>query len=193
MYTAVETAIFEAIRDRRRVRIVYHGGSQPGAAREISPIAVDGDKVRAKCHASNAMKVFMMSKISLADDAAGGEEMAWDPFFEPVARWETVRHYLVDERAGLEAMGWHIDADDESVGLYRRYKNGKLLKYPDVWIAFSEYVSVSIFDGENFVEQSHKAERPWAVGSRRYDTRRYGSLDRAAVLFGKWALEFAPH
>ena len=34
------------------VRIVYHGGSQPGTIREIAPIAVENNKVSALCLAS---------------------------------------------------------------------------------------------------------------------------------------------
>ena len=63
--SAVRERLQRAIGTGELIGIVYHGGSQPGAFREIAPLQIDADKVRARCYSSNAVKVFSLSKIEL--------------------------------------------------------------------------------------------------------------------------------
>lgn len=51
------------------IRIVYHGGSQPGTVREVTPLFVGEDWMRARDFASHRTKVFKLEKVQLANEA----------------------------------------------------------------------------------------------------------------------------
>ncbi|MCD1631376.1 WYL domain-containing protein [Marinobacter shengliensis] len=57
----------EAIETGEVLTIVYNGGSQPGATRKISPIKIEGAKVRARCFSTNAVKLFNLEKVVIPD------------------------------------------------------------------------------------------------------------------------------
>ena len=48
------------------IRILYHRGSQPGAVREIRPVAISDDEVTARDIASGIDKTFKLAHIGLA-------------------------------------------------------------------------------------------------------------------------------
>ena len=56
----------EAIGTGELITIIYHGGSEPGSRRMISPIKVDDKIVRARCLTSNKVKGFSIDKIELS-------------------------------------------------------------------------------------------------------------------------------
>lgn len=62
-----ESVLQEAITTGEVLRIRYEGGSQPGAERDISPISLKEGKVRARCYSSNAVKLFVIDKITILD------------------------------------------------------------------------------------------------------------------------------
>ena len=55
----------ESIETGETLRIIYHGGSQPGTVREIVPQSIKGEKLRAFCIGSGASKTFIISKIEI--------------------------------------------------------------------------------------------------------------------------------
>jgi predicted DNA-binding transcriptional regulator YafY len=61
----LEQLLITAIETGEVINIKYHGGSQPGSIRQISPISVNGDDVRARCLATNRVKVFKISKMEI--------------------------------------------------------------------------------------------------------------------------------
>jgi predicted DNA-binding transcriptional regulator YafY len=61
----IEASLKEAIETGEVLKVRYHGGSQPGALREIAPISVNGDKVRARCYSSDAVKTFVIGKVEI--------------------------------------------------------------------------------------------------------------------------------
>ncbi|WP_458068649.1 hypothetical protein [Rhodanobacter sp. BL-MT-08] len=49
--------------------IIYHGGSAPGTARAIQPIAIESGKLTARCLETDTRKTFMLDKVELASAA----------------------------------------------------------------------------------------------------------------------------
>jgi NAD-dependent DNA ligase len=115
-----------AARNGEVIRIVYHGGSQSGTAREVTPISVGEDRMRARDFASHATKVFMLDKITLPceDDRPPEYEppspLATPPLAQLIA---ALGIPYVGERAGrslaeefgtmerlMEASGWELGA-----------------------------------------------------------------------------------
>lgn len=64
---ANEKRLQEAIDDGEELKVIYQGGSQPGSLREIAPISLKNGKVSARCFTSNAVKSFLLEKISIVD------------------------------------------------------------------------------------------------------------------------------
>jgi predicted DNA-binding transcriptional regulator YafY len=66
--------ISRAMERKDVVGIRYHGGSNPGAYREIRPLKITKTgKLQAKCLLTNAVKFFVFANIELAEapDTAG--------------------------------------------------------------------------------------------------------------------------
>ena len=55
----------EAIETGEILSVIYHGGSQPGSVRQLSPIKVTSREVRARDASSNAVKTFLVAKMEL--------------------------------------------------------------------------------------------------------------------------------
>jgi predicted DNA-binding transcriptional regulator YafY len=72
----VEQRLREAIQAGETLKIVYNGGSNPGALREIAPISLSGDKLSAHCYSSNAVKSFAIDRIVLVDGQSATSERA---------------------------------------------------------------------------------------------------------------------
>lgn len=50
------------------IRVIYHGGSQPGVARDIVPVAYNNGKLWAVCVESGRRKMFSPEKMELTDE-----------------------------------------------------------------------------------------------------------------------------
>lgn len=126
----VRIRLKEAIGTGELIGVIYHGGSQPGMYREISPVEIEGDKVRAHCHASNAEKMFSIEKIEIPDSALRPDDksIAWNPHgarpFDSIGEVHGV--HLVT----LRELGWTVDIeryeDGEAIWLRSKFKNGSL-------------------------------------------------------------------
>lgn len=140
----------DAIGTGELVNIIYHGGSEPGTARMILPIKIEGDKVRARCYISNKVKAFTIEKIEFASDDISDYTGTRQ---EPDSLEQAISPYL-DE---LKAAGWDIEITSDSAGLFTFFKNGKRRKTPDLGIY---YQKPNENDGIN--------HRPWYVSGHAY-------------------------
>ena len=171
----VQHALEIAIGTGELVNIIYHGGSEPGTARMILPIKIEGDKVRAKCYVTNKVKVFNLEKMELAlSDKINfsGEHK------EPENLQTAVAPFLEE----LKNLRWDIETDNETfVYLYTFFKNGKRRKTPDVGISFhaSNAEDPEWDDGIN--------HRPWYVHGHAF---KY--LGKAILKFMEFARDKAP-
>ncbi|MDA6709672.1 hypothetical protein OSL02_25410, partial [Escherichia coli] len=66
----VRHILLDAIENKKSLTVIYLGGSQPGTLRDISPISISEDKLRARCHSTNAVKFFNIGKIQLPREGA---------------------------------------------------------------------------------------------------------------------------
>jgi hypothetical protein len=190
----IEERLQKAIEHGETLKIIYLGGSQPGAKRDIAPISLKNGKVRARCYSSNAVKTFIASKIVIEDEESDSHAKSWSPDAKPHIRFNTIEEFLMSEKKRLSDFGWHINCGENSLSLHRRFKNGNPLKGSDISLDYEEYAYDSVFgeDGEIHKENIRKSARPWCVRGKDKTTRTYTKLDSAADTFLEWASELAP-
>lgn len=135
----IKEDIENAIKAGEPIKIKYNGGSQPGRIREIIPTKLSDNKVYAFCVTSGAHKLFIIDKIELIEETTAAIE--YDPDFVPEPEFK--------ESDGLQPIydkfintwieyGWHVEIDKNGIYLFRKWKNGKPLKYASVSIKFEE-------------------------------------------------------
>jgi len=186
--------LVEAANTGEVIRIIYHGGSQPGTVREIGPISVSASEVRAHDLASGIAKTFKLAKIELADLTAKAPE--YDPAAAPqVEDACAIKQAFAGKIPDLEALGWHIQLSDDAVSVHRSFKNGKPRKIPDVRLSYDEFNVDLVYDldAEGMVEEKRKSSRPYRVESRNFGSARsFGRLSKASELFLDEARSLAP-
>jgi predicted DNA-binding transcriptional regulator YafY len=190
----------EAARTGEVVRIVYHGGSQPGTVREISPVSVTDVEMAARDMTTGAIKTFRLARIELP--ASGSSVRAYDPTLTPPA--EDIRPLggvLQGSVRDLEALKWHVQLSEDSVSLHRFFKNGKPRKIPDVELHYSEFIVETVIDfaeDEASEEISEREERrrsqhPYHLSSLRFaSTRTFVKMSTAIAAFLDEARSLAP-
>lgn len=191
---SIRSILYEARDNGEVLKIKYHGGSQPGSLREISPIRISKDKLIARCISSNAVKTFVIEKIEICDINDHNNEPRWRPAKKSEVKYETLASFCDLHRAELESLGWHVNSDANFISLHRQFKNGKPLKGSDVLLYYEEFIS-DVFvdlDGELREENIRKHRRPWMVSARGMQSRTYGNLDKAADLFMDQARLLSP-
>ena len=65
---ALKQRLQETIGTGEILNIIYHGGSEPDAARQLFPMQIKGDQLRARCLATNRVKTYSLSKIEWTDN-----------------------------------------------------------------------------------------------------------------------------
>lgn len=184
----VREALEEAAQAHSPVRIVYHGGSQPGATREITPIAITDDRVRARCHVSGQAKVFLLSKMQLAAEAQPDyvPEEALEPEFADVS---AVHQFTRDTFEGMGfAVQYSASENHERLSIHRVWKNGRPMKGSEVELQFDPILRdwvMDVDDSGELIERevARTAERPYLIRAKSGYTARFVSLDRAAKKF----------
>ena len=189
----VRTRLMAAAATGEIIRIVYHRGRQPGAVREITPVAISDDEVTARDIASGIDKTFKLAHIELA--GAQTTARAYDSFAPPlVEETHTVQMALAPHVGALKALGWHVELTEHRISLHRRLKNGKPRKTNDVTMGFDEF-SVDLFDdfdGQGLQRVTRPSKRPYNVSSVSLPTRTFVRLSGALPLFLDEARKLAP-
>lgn len=180
----------EAVEQAVVLRIKYHGGSQPGAVRDIAPIEIMGDKIRARCYASNAVKTFMVEKIEIleGDGEIDADTELWQRG-KDTTKYHTLDQAYNDISSTLDPLEWHIEKSEASISLHRRFKNGNPRKGSEAQIVYEEYDYGDIFideEGNEHHEEPKLRIRPWVIRSKTEQTRTYKDLDNAAKHFLGW-------
>jgi hypothetical protein len=190
------------------LRIIYRGGSQPGSARDVCPVEIKGDLLRAHDVAAGADKQFRLSNIEIVD--AQVTAPAYDPHFvhPPATVDPSIGDHFAPMVAELQALGWHVQLSEDALFLSGYFKNGLPRRGVDVQIKREDaptggddvddgtlVVTVSLAGvAISHEEAPQRAPRPWRpyfVGSAS-TLRRFGYLDRAAELFLSEARALAP-
>lgn len=192
----IEALLQEAIESGEIITIIYRGGSKPGAKRDISPISIKSDKVRARCHSSDAVKQFMLEKIDLvvSDET---QSIFWEDAEEKkeeiYASLENAHDKFNDD---FKYLGWYVFLKENSLSLHRKQKRAnKPLKALSVSLDYNEYTfdSVMGLDGEEREENIRKSTRPYSLRANGKNTTTYGHLSSAVPKFIEWANELAPN
>jgi hypothetical protein len=166
---AIDT-LWLAIGTGELINIIYHGGSEPGAARMIMPLEMKDGKIRGKCYKTNQVKHFWLDKITLSDgDQTNYTGLHKTPDYDLIEGITTIQDILNHYQAELIRLGWVIDYNTDFIGLYKQYKNGKRYKRAKLLIAAGN---------------SDGTQRPWY-----HNGRRYKYLSKAAAKFMALARE----
>ena len=191
MCDEVQSLLKSSIGTGEVIGVVYHGGSQPGSYREIVPLQISDGKVRARCLTSQAVKVFVLSKLSIAPprSAEDAPKHAWRPKTQanPLINISIALVYEVYLPA-LDAAGWHVECEHNEDGsflkLFARLKNGKLRKHPDCELSYQSmiYAPVTLEDGSSIGDELRSRSRPWGV-SGKSKSRTWADPNRALLAF----------
>lgn len=174
------------------VRIIYHGGSQPGTVREIYPIRVATLEISARDLATDIVKTFKLAKIELVDDVTDAPE--YDAAHSDISEPAGIIEALDGKHSELENLGWHVAFSEDEASVYRFFKNGKPRKTADVSLSYDEFVTDLFVDDDGELhEDARHSTRPYRVDSLRFASgRTFGKLSRAAALFLEEAHGLAP-
>lgn len=189
-----EGRLREAIESGEVLKVIYHGGSQPGSLREISPIRIKNGKVSARCFTSSAVKSFAIGKIVIVEGETQPTAAEWQPGIVRPEQYGSISELLENQKAFLMQLGWHIEHDNNYLSIHRRLKTGNPLKGSDVSLHYEEYTYDLVVgvDGELHEENMRKRQRPWTVRGKNQDTKTYSHIDKAAEVFMAWAKLLAP-
>jgi hypothetical protein len=133
--------IFELLKEASKtgevVFVVYHGGSQPGTKRMISPISVSPTDVEARCIASGELRHFRISKLEVVTSDSSAPEYDPNRVVEKLGV-EDFDKCVNRYKSELEKLGWVVKTGKLSISLHSYFKNGKLRKTPEIGILFME-------------------------------------------------------
>lgn len=175
----------EAVRSGQILTIRYHGGSKPGALREVMPIQMTGQKAKCRYFTSNAVKDFMIDKIEVVDGTLTAESgVVWNASPLP-PEFETVLQIFDALKPKLEAINWAVEysSDDNGdyLGLFVRLKNGSRRKHPKILLSYEHYAYdlVVLPDGSISRENVRPRTRPW--GLRAATTKTWSTSPKAVA------------
>ena len=167
------------------LRIKYHGGTQPGAVREIYPVRIMGERIIARCLASNAEKTFIVEKIELCESEELSYQLGAHSLGPDEVGYESYAEFCDLHKTELAELGWHVNIEPDCISLHRFFKNGKPRKSSDVSLAYEEYTYDTVIDlgGATHTENARKSLRPWSVRAKNMNTRVFKYLSKATAAF----------
>jgi hypothetical protein len=169
------------------VKIIYDGGSQPGAVREVSPVSISEYDMKARDIATGIVKTFLLLKIRFPDSNSNAPK--YDPNSPPfpnVKIKQTISETLTSKVAEIESLGWKVYIQQDGISVHRYFKNGKPRKLPDVSLVYNEFTYDVYVDGDSdkIIEEERKSTRPYRVDSPSFETgRTFSDLSNAIILF----------
>ena len=185
---ALEQLLAAAIDTGEIIRIVYHGGSRPGSVREVRPVAVMADELRARDIVAGIDKTFLLAKIEITEA----------PVTAAGVGAQSVAEAIAPRVPELQALGWHVELTTNLATLHAFTKNGKPRKSAQVSLWFEEYTGIFVVDENadgNPVEREErwKSRAPYHVSSIRLATRSFANLLKAAAVFLEEARNASTH
>ena len=184
-----EQAIIEAIENKETIEVKYHGGSIPGAKRQIQPISMTNEKLSAKCVSSNRVKDFFISKIEVVStDIKPFASQKQDGQLFEVANINDVFNLTKDT---LESFGWIIRANSEDLSVHERFKNGKMKKAPIIALSYERYLVSDSLEHAESPEPKLKT-KPWVLRAKGKTTTSFQNGSNAMDKLLDYANELAP-
>lgn len=189
--------IKNAIDSKDRLMVVYLGGSQPGAVREIAPLSLKNGKVRARCYISNVIKTFLAEKMQIMDSDGALSETNYkqDEVFPLFNSYNEVYEYL---KQRLLDLGWHVTFTSDSISLHKKFKNGNPRKTSEVSIYFDEYTFEMYADWDSersFTPEveERKKMNPYMFSAKNEQTCGFKTLEKSVRKFVKFSELLAPN
>ena len=144
----------QAIQAGEVLTVVYHGGSNPGAVREIAPMEILGDKVSARCFTSEATKTFFIEQIEVIENSSVSHAPIWTPQVVDQPKFCSLADFVSANSNDWLSGGWHIEHQKAQLSLHRKFKTGKPHKNYDVSLNYEEYASDGDCGGETHIHVS---------------------------------------
>lgn len=140
-----------AFDEKRKVDIIYSGGSSPNSIRQIEVHSIDDEKIWAKCVFTGERKQFLLSKIKIPSGVFGGVAYtgnnAGSEKNEIQNLTDVFQRLIIPEDLV-------VDYDDENLMVYSYTKRGVRRKHPFIKAYYSPFVEKTEYDFDNdtFVE-----------------------------------------
>lgn len=191
-----EQQIQNAIDTKQKINVIYNGGSMSGQSRVLGPISIKGNKVRAKCYTTNALKTFLMERIQVI--AENGEltkdrssEISQPPKVEPQQTLVDIKNAIAPH---FPVEQWLIELNENTkdLSIYARFKNGNPKKLPELQVCFEEYRTELEIDEQtgDFKEVTIKRTKNWVVRHKKKKSAiSYSYLNTAADRLFTWCKE----
>ncbi len=190
-----EQLIQSAIDTKQKINVIYHGGSMSGQPRELGPISIKGNKLRAKCYKTDAFKTFLIERIQIITTDGELTEQK-HPSVKPtptISPEQTLSDVAARITAHFKESEWLVDfnENEQSILIYSRFKNGKPKKSPVLALYYEEYRSDLIINEQTgeLDEVTKKRVKPWIVRSSNKTATSFGYLNTAAEKFLIWCDE----
>jgi len=152
---------------------------------------VKDGKLRARCLSSGETKTFVIEKMELVVEGVASQLASSMPV--PVLTYQSVDEFVANQEPSLKALGWVIQREGNTVSLHRTFKNGKLIKTPDVALTYEATTYDLVFDGEQVTEANHRERsRPWVVREVAQTTKTFGDFGKAQITFLEFAKSLSP-
>lgn len=149
------------IADKGTTTIIYHGGSAPGTARAVQPIAVERGVLVARCLETNARKTFKLEKLEFA----GGEpiiprphRVLDDPSHLRDLSAMTLEEWFQFIQGRISSLGWAVKLSHSAIEASideRRH-----------CLAYEPHISGVYLDADGKWCEPPLSERPWHVDGR---------------------------
>lgn len=190
------------------LKVIYHGGSQKGAVRELAPIRVTGRKFHARCIATGKFKFYLVEKVEvvgenlpLPDDWSPDIHSEYDPeYSRDSIIYSDLSSYIENHTPRFSNLGLIVinelheiefDGDKYTYGsysLHTSFKNGKPRKTPEISLYVQPFEDeLGQFPSENSNEIYIKP-RPYSVYSNG-PTKSFSLVNSALKYFHKQSSE----
>ncbi len=166
-------ALCKAVESGEVLTVIYHGGSQPGTKRQLSPIKVTEREVRARDVSTGDVKTFLLAKMEVVEVNSKAEAYVPGAVVEP--EFSSLMDALSDRRPELDALGWHVQLSESAATVHGLFKNGSPKKGATAGI----------------LKHEESANRPWYVfGPDLAAARTFSNLVKAVELFLEQARKY---
>lgn len=196
MIMEAEKLIQNAIDTKQKINVIYNGGSMSGQSRVLGPISIKGNKVRAKCYTTNALKTFLMERIQVISE--NGElskdrssEVSQPPKVEPQQTLLDIKN-AISSHFPIEQWLIELNENTKDLSIYARFKNGNPKKLPELQVCYEEYRTELVIDDEtgDYKEVTIKRTKNWVVRHKQKKSAiSYSYLNTAADRLFTWCKE----
>lgn len=183
-----------AIGTETAITIVYNGGSNPGQAREIIPLSLNGENLSAREPASRRAKTFKVQKIASVnllngETAENSEALPAQAKKDLSPKFKSFEEYSSHLKKLLKNSNLKIIEDENYFAVCELFKNGKPRKTPSASIEYIDRSIETVFNIETGEFEEIKREltgreRPWRVDSKKFsEGKTFSQLHSAIELF----------